>query len=1043
MEKTRLNNGSSALEHRVRHALEHASHLLPDQAPIRVFIHHNTLHAFQHLHFHDAVLKGHEVYGAEPYVSEARFRDKMAAGRISHDDLDATLHDQMAAGQSGPLVGDLLDLHGLRTLLLRYPVSHETVASLRWKIHEQALLKRLRDDVPAEARTRFLVDTEHWLRRSLDPGTAEAARYTGSLITGETTEAGIAGALSVEYAAALTVPSLRENLADNPEAFCVRALWTACREATTGYVSPISRTAPGARQHRDVLLGHTGRDVYDLVFPILIRLCAAYLDDGLAQTALPQRELGFYRAVRALVGHGSTPVSRWLRRVKGQFIAQETCDATAMDIVLEALSDLGVAEDEAEAYIARMLLTLPGWAGMMSRLERNPDDRPQGSPPASLLDFLAVRLVYEREALRSLVALAPSTPTLASLPRTPPPRETETGDHQAPFRLFQLMQLAGVPVPRLRALSQQEAHDILRALDSFDGLARRRVFLEAFERHHRCEILDAIAEHRKTTEPNAPFTRPSFQLIACFDEREESFRRQLEEVAPDCQTFGAPGFFGAAMRFRAMDEHGSVALAPVMIKPTHEIEERPRHTDMELHETRTQRRRLFARLNHQLQRGSRSLFRGTILNAALGMLAALPMLTRILSPRSAGRLRRFTSEHLLPSPRTELTIHHETASDVEAVPTLSRQRGFNRDERVARVATVLENLGFTKVFSKIVIVLGHGASTMNNPHKSAYDCGACGGRQGGPNARVFCHMANEPDVRRGLAERGIHIPDDTWFVGGQHDTCNDQVTMLDTDRLPESHRAPFAEVMQAIHDGRAKTAQERCRRLFSAPEDPTPVAALRHVEGRSEHLAEPRPEFGHATNAVAIIGRRTLTRGLFLDRRAFLLSYDPTMDPSGAILERTLAAATPVGAGINLEYYFSHVDNDHYGAGSKLPHNITGLIGVMSGHASDLRTGLPRQMIEIHEALRLLVIVEATPERLLEITSRQAEVRELVVNQWIQLVSLHPNTGAMQVFTDRGFVVYEPRAVSLPQSATSHAFYRGHHDFLPPAQIGASKPRAA
>ena len=188
-------------------------------------------------------------------------------------------------------------------------------------------------------------------------------------------------------------------------------------------------------------------------------------------------------------------------------------------------------------------------------------------------------------------------------------------------------------------------------------------------------------------------------------------------------------------------------------------------------------------------------------------------------------------------------------------------------------------------------------------------------------------------------------------------------------------------------------------------------------------------------STVALIGRRALTRGLFLDRRAFLLSYDPSIDAEGAILERTLAAATPVGAGINLEYYFSHVDNERYGAGSKLPHNITGLFGVMSGHASDLRTGLPRQMIEIHEPLRLLVIVEATPERLLDIASRQAEVKELVVNRWIQLVSLHPETGVMQIFTDRGFVPFEPVPVRLREGTRSEEVFRGHSDFVPPARI--------
>jgi uncharacterized protein YbcC (UPF0753/DUF2309 family) len=304
-------------------------------------------------------------------------------------------------------------------------------------------------------------------------------------------------------------------------------------------------------------------------------------------------------------------------------------------------------------------------------------------------------------------------------------------------------------------------------------------------------------------------------------------------------------------------------------------------------------------------------------------------------------------------------------------------------------------------------------------------------------------MANDPGVRQALAARGIHIPEDTWFCSGQHDTCEDEVRLFDLHTCPDSHHALFQEVVLKMNEVRARNAQERCRRLFSAPKAPTPREALLHVEGRSEHLVEPRPEFGHATNAVAMIGRRALTRGLFMDRRAFLLSYDPTIDHDGKILERTLAAATPVGAGINLEYYFSHVDNEIYGAGSKLPHNVTGLFGVMSGHASDLRTGLPRQMIEIHEPVRLLVIVEATPERLLEIAGRQAEVKELVVNRWVQLVSLHPETGVMQVFTDRGFVPFDPEPVALREGASSEVLFRGQTGPLGPRRIQTAPSQAA
>src|SRR5207302_7246240 len=134
-----------------------------------------------------------------------------------------------------------------------------------------------------------------------------------------------------------------------------------------------------------------------------------------------------------------------------------------------------------------------------------------------------------------------------------------------------------------------------------------------------------------------------------------------------------------------------------------------------------------------------------------------------------------------------------------------------------------------------------------------------------------------------------------------------------------------------------------------------------HVEGRAEDLAQVRPEWGHATNAISIVGRRESTRGLFLDRRAFLTSYDPNQDDAeNTILTRILQAVFPVCAGINLEYYFSYVDNNGYGAGTKLPHNLASLLGVMDRAASDLRTGLPWQTGAIHEPGRSRFMIETT-----------------------------------------------------------------------------------
>jgi uncharacterized protein YbcC (UPF0753/DUF2309 family) len=193
---------------------------------------------------------------------------------------------------------------------------------------------------------------------------------------------------------------------------------------------------------------------------------------------------------------------------------------------------------------------------------------------------------------------------------------------------------------------------------------------------------------------------------------------------------------------------------------------------------------------------------------------------------------------------------------------------------------------------------------------------------------------------------------------------------------------------------------------------------------------------GHATNAITIVGRREWSRGLFLDRRAFLTSYDPGQDDAeSTILTRILSAVFPICSGINLEYYFSYVDNTRWGCGSKLPHNITSLVGVMDGHLSDLRTGLPWQMVEIHEPVRSLFIIETTPEAMLRIMERNEGIHRLCVNGWVTLALVDPKTQAISVFRDGTFQPYRPQSQVLPRAASSVEWYRGWRDHLDFAEI--------
>jgi uncharacterized protein YbcC (UPF0753/DUF2309 family) len=196
-------------------------------------------------------------------------------------------------------------------------------------------------------------------------------------------------------------------------------------------------------------------------------------------------------------------------------------------------------------------------------------------------------------------------------------------------------------------------------------------------------------------------------------------------------------------------------------------------------------------------------------------------------------------------------------------------------------------------------------------------------------------------------------------------------------------------------------------------------------------LFEPRPELNHATNALCLIGRRSLSRGLFLDRRSFLNSYDYREDPEGKYLLNILNAAAPVCGGINLEYYFSRVDNQKLGAGTKLPHNVMGLFGVANGIDGDLRPGLPGQMIEVHDPVRLLMVVEHFPAVVLETIRKNPATYQWFENEWVVLFVSEPETGTCYRFRHEQFHPYEPSVRELSSVSDIDALVSSGEDNFP------------
>jgi uncharacterized protein YbcC (UPF0753/DUF2309 family) len=443
-------------------------------------------------------------------------------------------------------------------------------------------------------------------------------------------------------------------------------------------------------------------------------------------------------------------------------------------------------------------------------------------------------------------------------------------------------------------------------------------------------------------------------------------------------------------------------------------------------------------MTHQVHARSRTLW-GGVLTSVLGSLATFPLVARVLAPRLTARLRSTFGSWVRP-PATELHIERLAPQPGPEFDAL----GYSLDEMANIVARVLQDIGLVKTMAPIVVFMGHGSSSMNNPHESAYNCGACSGGRGGPNARAFALMANDARVRQLVAQSGIVIPVDVRFVGAYHNTCNDAVEYYDLDQLPRSHRELFRRIETSVDEARARNAHERSRRFESAELSMSTVEALQHVEERAEDLSQARPEYNHATNALCIVGRRHWSRGLYLDRRAFLVSYDPQIeDDQASILTRILSAALPVCAGISLEYLFSTVDNEGYGAGSKLPHNIASLAGVMTGTASDIRPGLSAQMVEIHEPVRILFIIETSVEHMNRIMDSVPIIGRLVRNNWVQLAIFDSQRNEMKRFVAGQFVPYEAENAVLPCVERSYDWYQERRHHLGFASISASIGKAS
>lgn len=522
----------------------------------------------------------------------------------------------------------------------------------------------------------------------------------------------------------------------------------------------------------------------------------------------------------------------------------------------------------------------------------------------------------------------------------------------------------------------------------FDVLS---IWQEAMEWSFYDPILKGLQIKRNET----PVKSPSLQAIFCIDDRECSIRRHVENVIKGSETFGSAGFFNAEFYFQP--EHGNfyTKVCPAPLTPKYIIKEseaRVRH----------KKDAIFGQRSH-------GILGGWISAPTMGFLSAFKLAYNIFMPAESPVMVS-SFKHMDKFGKLKIQ-----ATEKPAVEN-GLQVGYTLLEMTDRIEGLFRSIGLLESFAPVIYIVGHGASSVNNTHYAGYDCGACSGRAGSVNARVVAAMANNAEVRKLLAERGIHIPESTQFLGALHDTTKDEIEWYDLDVLKPDNKSLHAGYSKSFQVALDLNAKERSRRFLLMDTNAPAAEIHKKVKKRALSLFEPRPEWNHATNAMCIVGQRKSNKHLFLDRRSFLNSYDYSKDLTGKYLQNILRAVAPVCGGINLEYYFSRVDNARLGAGTKLPHNVIGLFGVANGMDGDLRTGLPRQMINIHEPLRLMVIVEHFPEIVLDAIHTNEATYEWFKNTWVHLVVMHPETKQMFHFKNEAFTAYEPLA-DFPKKA--------------------------
>ncbi|MFW6307451.1 MAG: putative inorganic carbon transporter subunit DabA [Campylobacterales bacterium] len=950
----------------VAQKLDSIKDTFPHYWPIGSFIHHNPLKGFEDLHFKEGLKRAQQIFGGRTYMDSSYFMELYNQGKIDEKILEENINNNLSD--------------------LGFDIPIEIIKKFMMEVSPQW------DDL----RRRFLykqeeADTELYSHLEKNSIYNDKQRWLDSLTKN------------------MTLYEINDVLFDTDER------------------SKIQKN--------------------------IIEFISRFLDEDQTTMTMPNRQRGMFEAFKLYENF--------------------TYEKDANSFVEEALNKLQVTD--IKAYFITHLHKLHGWTGFIKYRSEDPDYFSQQQHPSSLIEYMAIRLYYELEAVRNraicsfkifeVYAQEKRSEVILKLLKDKNRlygrcldalENDEKTDNVLLQHITNELSLDAFQIQHCEEVLQSnlpliDLASVIKKLRDEEGY----IWLKSLEDTYIKRFVDDVTEFEPKEEEKSVAS-----ATFCLDVRSEVIRRNIENEGP-YKTYGAGGFLGIPIAFVEFDKAHEQLLCPAVIKPKNVVFEIPKECVISF-QSKKGINKTTKKVLSDLKNNPYTPF---IMVEAIGWIFGINLFGKTFAPEKTEKLFKklkpikpkttFTidklseteiefyvkklhiniiSEHLhnylahesiqkqceevwrhlvfgdelvLDIPEDALqkltSEHHITPKDYEFQKNKLSLVGFTLEEKVHYLYNYLTMIGQVDNFPQFALILGHASISDNNPFESALDCGACGGSSSLPNARTLCMIANSASVREKIKEKGIDIPESTKFIPGVHTTTTDKIEFYDEDILTSDEMEMFKNIIVDFNRATQSSKQER---VVSLPYTHTE----KDLNIKTKDWSETRPEWGLAQNMGVFAGPRRATKHLAFNNRLFMHSYDWSIDNENAdILTRIFNGPLVVGEWINLEHYFSTVDNHTYGAGSKVYHNIVSKVGVYSGNYSDLKIGLPTQTVLLegkayHEPVRLLTYMEAP----LEIVGKAVEnsvAKTFILNEWIRPIIIDKKAKKVYSYEDGDFKV--------------------------------------